>query len=168
MKFRKKPIEIEAMQFTDENKDQVYAWAKEYQMNVHHGWDDGKPCLRVPTLEGEMTCSLGDYLIVEPFPTDWRKLYPCKPDIFENTYDRVWQTITNHLKSNTMQQETEETFMVYELDFGDTNLLSEDKKDITEWINNDMQEMDLGSELEYKITIRMMTRAEIQAIPEWS
>jgi hypothetical protein len=88
-KFRKKPVVIEAMKFTDENKDMVYSWAREIQQNVTHSWEDGKPCLLVPTLEGEMTCSLGDYLIKEPFPTDWRKLYPCKPTIFENTYEKV-------------------------------------------------------------------------------
>lgn len=86
-KFRKKPVEIEAIQFTDENKDRVYSWAKDIQQNVQHSLEEGKPCLLIPTLEGEMTCSLGDYLIKEPFPTDWRKLYPCKPSIFEQTYE---------------------------------------------------------------------------------
>ena len=86
-KFRKKPVEIEAIQFTDENKDRVYSWAKDIQQNVQHSWEGDKPCLLIPTLEGEMTCSLGDYLIKEPFPTDWRKLYPCKPSIFEQTYE---------------------------------------------------------------------------------
>jgi len=90
MKYRKKPIEIEAMLFDYRTKDQVYRWATSIQMNVHHGWDEeGKPCLKIPTLEGEMMCSLGDYLIKEPFPTNWRKLYPCKPDIFHNTYEKV-------------------------------------------------------------------------------
>lgn len=90
MKFRKKPVEIEAMQFTDKTKDRVLSWAKELQMNVQHSWDsENKPCILVPTLEGEMICSLGDWLIKEPFPTDWRKVYPCKPDIFEQTYEVV-------------------------------------------------------------------------------
>ncbi|NFG31419.1 hypothetical protein FDC58_04790 [Clostridium botulinum] len=89
-RFRKKPVEIEAVQFTDKNKDQVYHWATEIQMNISHSWDkDNKPCLIVPTLEGEMICSLGDYLIKEPFPTDWRKIYPCKEDIFKKTYEEV-------------------------------------------------------------------------------
>lgn len=88
-KLRKKPIEVDAVQFTDENKDRVYLWAKEIQNNVTHGWEHGKPCLLIPTLEGVMTCSIGDYLIKEPFPTDWRKIYPCKPDIFEKTYEPV-------------------------------------------------------------------------------
>lgn len=90
MKYRKKPVVIEAQQFTDELKYRVYLWAQSIQMNVYHSFDDaGKPILKIPTLEGEMICSLGDYLILEPFPTDWRKIYPCKPDIFEKTYEPV-------------------------------------------------------------------------------
>ena len=89
-KYRKKPIEVEAMQFTDATKNVAYSWASSIQMNIQPTTDtEGKPCLLVPTLEGEMLCSLGDYLVREPFPTDWRKIYPCKPDIFEQTYESV-------------------------------------------------------------------------------
>jgi len=89
-KFRKKPIVVEAIQFTEKNKNQVKNWASELQQNVFHGWDENKkPMLVIPTLEGEMNCSLGDYLIKEPFPTDWRKVYPCKAEIFEKTYEKI-------------------------------------------------------------------------------
>lgn len=90
MKYRKIPIVIEAMQFTEKTKNQVCSWATSLQMNITAGYDaDGSPVLKVPTLEGEMICSLGDYLIQEPFPTDWRKLYPCKKEIFEKTYEEI-------------------------------------------------------------------------------
>lgn len=88
-KFRKKPVVIEAVQFTEKNKDMVYNWAREVQGNISHTFNNGTPALVIPTLEGEMMCDIGDYLIKEPFPTDWRKLYPCKPDIFEKTYELV-------------------------------------------------------------------------------
>jgi len=89
-KFRKKPIEIHAVQFTIQNKDEIYNWAKCIQQNVFHSFDENKkPSLKIPTLEGEMECLVGDYLIVEPFPTDWRKLYPCKKPIFEQAYELV-------------------------------------------------------------------------------
>lgn len=89
-KYKKKPVEIEAVQFTNENKVQVYHWALEIQSNIQASWDEEhKPCLLIPTLEGEMMCSLGDYLIKEPFPNDWRKIYPCKEDIFNKTYEKV-------------------------------------------------------------------------------
>jgi len=90
MKYRKKPVAIEARQFTEESKDKVYNWASEIQQNIQPSWDkEGKPCLLIPTLEGEIICSFGDYLIVEPFPTDWRKIYPCKESIFNKTYEKV-------------------------------------------------------------------------------
>lgn len=90
MKYRKKPIEIEAVQFTNDNKDLVYMWASEIQQNIYPTFNENnQPILKIPTLEGDMICSIGDYLIKEPFPIDWRKIYPCKPDIFEKTYEKV-------------------------------------------------------------------------------
>lgn len=92
MKYRKRPVEIDAMQFTDEDKDIVYNWAVSLQGNVYHSWDEdpefnaaAKPVLMIPTLEGEMTASLGDYII----QGEKGELYPCKPDIFDLTYEKV-------------------------------------------------------------------------------
>jgi hypothetical protein len=80
------PVVVEAQQFTDELKYRVYSWARSIQANVYHSFDDaGKPFLRIPTLEGEMTCSLGDWVIRGVKG----ELYPCKPDIFEQTYEEV-------------------------------------------------------------------------------
>ena len=85
--YIKKPIEITAIQFTYDNKDIVFNLAKEIQQNITPSRDVfGNPSILIPTLEGEMECTLGDYIIVEPFPTDWRKLYPCKESIFLSTY----------------------------------------------------------------------------------
>jgi hypothetical protein len=58
-------------------------------------------------------------------------------------------------------------FKVYELDFGDTNLLSENSQEICEWIKTDLDNMDEKDELNYTVTIRMMTRKQIDNIPEW-
>jgi hypothetical protein len=88
-KFRKKPIIIEAMRFTEENKNRVFQWASEIQNNIQPSFHEDSLCLLVPTLQGEMICFIGDYLIKEPFPTNWRKIYPCKPDIFEKTYEKI-------------------------------------------------------------------------------
>lgn len=57
---------------------------------------------------------------------------------------------------------------VYEFDFGDTNLLSEDPQVILDWMKTDMEDMSDDDELNYKITIRRMTQEEINALPEWS
>lgn len=82
MQYRKKPVVIEARQFTDEDKDSVYHWASSIRMNVEPSVRDGRPVLLIPTLEGEMIASLGDYIIKGVNG----ELYPCKPDIFEKTF----------------------------------------------------------------------------------
>ena len=45
--------------------------------------------LIIKTKEGELKADIGDYVIKEPFPTCNRKFYPCKPDIFHKTYEKV-------------------------------------------------------------------------------
>lgn len=62
----------------------------------------------------------------------------------------------------------EEKIKVYELDFGDQNLLSTSIKDITDWISSDLSDLKPGDEsLNYEINIRMMTQKEIDDLPEW-
>ena len=60
-------IEIEAMKFTEENKDQVYSWAKSIQKNVYLDFSkDNKPILRIITIfDGEIVCNIGDYLVLK-------------------------------------------------------------------------------------------------------
>ena len=89
MKFRKKPVEVDAILFTG-NFNDVFDWvSKWYQDDDGPGmWesDDGK-ALIVATAEGEMRGEIGDWIIKEPFPVNDREFYPCKPDIFEKTYE---------------------------------------------------------------------------------
>jgi hypothetical protein len=59
-------------------------------------------------------------------------------------------------------------FKVFELDFGDTNLLTEDSRAIADWIQTDMENMQDDDELQYTITIRYMTRKQIENLPEWA
>lgn len=85
-KFRKKPVVIEAVQLTWKNWHDVCDFAGVGKLS------DGKPqgvqegeaiALQIPTLEGVMTASENDWIIrgVQG------ELYPCKPDIFEATYE---------------------------------------------------------------------------------
>lgn len=83
--YRKKPVVIEAWQFTDENKDRLYNDLSRLHGGVYPTWNDGVPAMRIPTLEGEMTARIGDFIIKGVNG----ELYPCKPDIFEKTYERV-------------------------------------------------------------------------------
>jgi len=87
MKFRKKPVEIEAVQFTGDNGDAVVEFtegAGRLESAQCHG--DGPPYLvLIDTLEGRMAAGRNDWIIrgVQG------EFYPCKPDIFEATYEAV-------------------------------------------------------------------------------
>lgn len=81
-KFRKKPVEIEAMRY--DGKD----WRSVAQWMAAHGAPMGLTAsrlLRIHTLEGEITASPGDWIIKGVAG----EFYPCKPDIFAATYDAV-------------------------------------------------------------------------------
>lgn len=88
-KYRKKPIVIEAMQFdgTYESALEITEmWDGVYceTMDVHHGEEwTGKLC--VNTLEGHMTCSPGDWIILGVSG----EFYPCKDHIFQASYEPV-------------------------------------------------------------------------------
>lgn len=90
-KFRKKPVVIEAFQFTTEARWNynswpewlVIAWGGPYREPGSFYVDDTKYYLG--TLEGEHRVSDGDWIIRGVK----NELYPCKPDIFEATYEAV-------------------------------------------------------------------------------
>jgi hypothetical protein len=72
MKFRKKPVVIEATQwFKDGDHPKVMKW--------------GEQEYRIETLEGFMVVSVGDW-IIEGVAGEF---YPCKPGIFAQTYELV-------------------------------------------------------------------------------
>ena len=83
MKFRKKPVVIEAMQFTEEDKDLVLNFVT---CNTAADFDaGGNPILKIQTLRGMVAAQLGDWVIKGVNG----EFYPCKLDIFEKTYDPV-------------------------------------------------------------------------------
>ena len=83
-KYRKKPVVIEAEQFTEENKDRAFTFVRctcEATFDVI----EKRPILKIQTLEGVMTASLGDWIIKGVKG----EFYPIKNDIFKETYERV-------------------------------------------------------------------------------
>jgi len=78
MKFRKKPVVIEAVQFKGYNMCECLKF-----INGNSIFEDNS--LKIKTLEGNMTVSTEDYIIKGVSG----EFYPCKPDIFEKTYDIV-------------------------------------------------------------------------------
>ena len=88
MKYRKKPVVIEAIQWTGENYWEILKWAHagmHPKMNaIIHGSEVGSG-LMVRTLEGNMMASVGDWIIKGVKG----EFYPCKPDIFAATYEKA-------------------------------------------------------------------------------
>ena len=87
MRFRKKPVVIEAIQWVGGNKclDQIRAFMKpNYPARGTESYPD---CLIIYTLEGNHRANVGDWIIKGVKG----EFYPCKPDIFEQTYEKVAQ-----------------------------------------------------------------------------
>lgn len=81
-KFRKKPVTIEAVQITDEQSVlDIVTWMSD----VETGYSTSPPTIWIKTKEGVMEGSTGDWIIrgVEG------EFYPCKPAIFDKTYQEV-------------------------------------------------------------------------------
>ena len=82
MKYRKKPVVIDAVQYdgTDAGYDAVCGFAIGIHLDPR-----GDRTFAVPTLEGELIASPGDW-IIRGVKGEY---YPCKPDIFAATYEAV-------------------------------------------------------------------------------
>ena len=77
-KYRKKPVVIEAIQFNGEN----YFECREF---LDGNYDNKLGYPNITTLEGVMRVSKHDFII----KGIKGEFYPCKPDIFKQTYDKA-------------------------------------------------------------------------------
>ncbi len=85
-KYRKKPVVVEAKQFKRGNLKELEYFTKGKLRDVNiPRCLDGIMTAKVDTLEGVYTATEGDYII----KGIKGEFYPCKPDIFEQTYERV-------------------------------------------------------------------------------
>lgn len=83
MKFRKRPVVIDAEQFLD-NGDAIARISEMAGKDIAVSYlDPDAPVLRIVTLEGTMTADVGDWIIKGVK----NELYPCKDDIFKLTYE---------------------------------------------------------------------------------
>ena len=91
-KYRKKPVVIEAIQYTNLNREEIEEFVgkklkQELESETAYVAGKGAPqfSLTIETLEGNH----------KAMPNDWIikgvqcEFYPCKPDIFEQTYEKV-------------------------------------------------------------------------------
>jgi len=86
--FRKKPVVIEAMQLTDHgSSDAIGYWIRSNSPTAFHssGSYGTEFWLKIDTLEGVVQASTRDWIIKGVAG----EFYPCKPDIFEATYEPV-------------------------------------------------------------------------------
>jgi len=81
-KFRKKPVVIDAVRYDGKNLSEIldFAGRDNVELRSRTGGQ-----LMITTLEGEHIASVGDWIIKGVKG----EFYPCKPDIFEATYDEV-------------------------------------------------------------------------------
>ncbi len=82
-KYRKLPVEIEAVQVNDENMDNIVRWINSNSQrrcaNTH------KDEIDIFTLEGNMRAQVGDWVIRGIAG----EFYPCRDDIFRETYEEI-------------------------------------------------------------------------------
>lgn len=78
MKYRKKPVVIEAIRFIGSNYEEVREFISQNTLCSDSS-------IVIPTLEGDMVAQKGDYIIKGV----QGEFYPCKPEIFKETYEKV-------------------------------------------------------------------------------
>lgn len=84
MKYRKKPVVIEAFRLKDDYPDTLIALQNFMEKEIRVSYENPKkPVVKIETLEGVMDASIGDFIIKGING----EFYPCKPDIFEKTYE---------------------------------------------------------------------------------
>lgn len=92
-KFKKKPIVIEAFQLTEEVLMQMFVDNRQkcniiingYRCHINRYIESNTQGLSIPTLEGIMFANIDDWIIKGING----EIYPCKPDIFEKSYEKV-------------------------------------------------------------------------------
>lgn len=85
MSYRKKPVEVEAIQFTgDDSLARIHEFI-DVEFTVCVAGCSGVRQLMINTLEGVMSAQVGDYIIRGVAG----EFYPCKPDVFKKTYESV-------------------------------------------------------------------------------
>lgn len=86
-KYRKKPVVIDAVQITDNTFDAPHPNPEHIKCPPEHTncvhYDPVRRCVWIRTREGEMRGNIGDW-IIRGVKGEY---YPCKPDIFEATYE---------------------------------------------------------------------------------
>ena len=82
-KYTKKPVTIDAVQWTGKNKEEILKFCTDGYLT--YTAKEEIPEFKIQTLEGLMTATVGDYII----KGIKNEFYPCREDIFLETYNKV-------------------------------------------------------------------------------
>ena len=88
--YRKKPVTVKAIKWTGDNLRDVINFTGRHPSARNWSWDRFDEAVRLRglkifTAEGPLIASVGDFIIKGVLG----EVYPCKPDIFEMTYEMV-------------------------------------------------------------------------------
>ena len=84
-KYSTRPVDVEAVQFTGENYDEVTEFLGGYDAGYSHQWDaDTSTGLTIATPDGEQHVGVGDWIIRDK--RGKRSYYACTPERFSATY----------------------------------------------------------------------------------
>ena len=137
-KFVKKPVVVEAIQYNGINITEVESFLVSKLPTVWSSVEDTQ--LIIPTLEGDMKVSKGDYII----KGIKGEFYPCKPDVFKSTYNVIEDNTgilsegekrvrTNFNVSSSKAVDTAKQLMAEAI-----NLLSRDQNDVASYYDDNI------------------------------
>lgn len=167
-KFVKKPVVVEAIQYNGINITEVESFVGAKLPTVWLSVEDTQ--LVIPTLEGDMKVSKGDYII----KGIKGEFYPCKPDVFKSTYNVVEdnngilsegekRVRTNFNVSSSKAVDTAKQLMAEAI-----NLLSRDQNDIASYYYdnvNTTQYRDLSGDYQREVAT---AKTKIEEAAMWA
>lgn len=137
-KFIKKPIEIEAIQWNRWNLQEIKEFVGDSLVYEYYdaAWEVSKgPAMvdmKIKTLEGEMQVSVGDYIIKGVKG----EFYPCKPDIFEMTYEAKNENVAAENETETLKKEIERLNIILDKYAGRYGEVTREKHEVTNKVVN--------------------------------
>lgn len=84
-RYRKRPVEVDAVRWTGSNKLEVRVFLNGGRIGGTLKLSDAGQAVMISALGGVVAASVGDWIIRGVHG----EYYPCKPDIFEATYEEV-------------------------------------------------------------------------------
>jgi hypothetical protein len=161
-KYRKKPVVIEAFHYT--GMGDAFGLGEWAQQRGIFYWDDNN-VLHVKTLEGEHIASEGDWIIKGV----QGEFYPCKPDVFEKTYERASLQEAEPTGEVELQaREKESSFLNEKINEKEAELQQarEEIERLTQWKKEAVAVMPDFQEIGKLLNIPLGTSVSEQIIPK--